>query len=165
MRSMDDANVSAENSTVPPTSHVAFRDSLTPGFTPNEKDNIDHNKTAVIAPVVGQIRSWVADTGSSVDVVDGHKLSRNGLRQAHALEPVHYRTAAGIASVTSSIELQSKHLGTIDAMIMNGSPDVISMGRRCVEEGYGFHWYPFQAAPYIDKPKDQGGGRIYTSAV
>ena len=31
----------------------------------------------------------------------------------------------------------------VSALILESSPDVLSLGRRCVEMGYAFHWAPY----------------------
>ena len=35
---------------------------------------------------------------------------------------------------------------------LENSPDVLTVGRRCLEHGYGFHWNPFSTRPYYVTP-------------
>ena len=37
-------------------------------------------------------------------------------------------------------------------MILKSTPAVLSVGRRCVEEGYSFHWPAFSNEPYMIAP-------------
>lgn len=36
--------------------------------------------------------------------------------------------------------------------VVQKSPDVLSMGRRCVEDGYSFHWPVGSSSPYFVTP-------------
>ncbi len=38
---------------------------------------------------------------------------------------------------------------TIEPYVLDESPDVISIGRRCRKYGYGFYWNPFSREPYF----------------
>ena len=95
--------------------------------------------------ISGKTNSWMADTGASVDVVDESHLSNKGWKKLSRLDqPLTYGTAAGDVTVDSTIALHSKSIGDIDAVILKDSPSVISVGRRCVEQGFGFYWRPYK---------------------
>jgi RNA:NAD 2'-phosphotransferase (TPT1/KptA family) len=102
-----------------------------------------------------KIRSWMADTGASVDVVDQQQISKEGQKKVRRLEDSRtYETAAGDVTVNSAISLHSNRVGSIDAIILDGSPAIISVGRKCMIEGYGFYWPPF-TPPHIISPGGQ----------
>ncbi len=44
--------------------------------------------------------------------------------------------------------------------VLENTPDVISIGKRCVQLGYGFHWEPWSLKPYLVLPKAKGGGKL-----
>ena len=37
------------------------------------------------------------------------------------------------------------------ALVLDDTPSVLTLRRRCMVEGYGFHWYPYQT-PFTDHP-------------
>ena len=105
-----------------------------------------------MVPVVRKVGTWLADTGGSVDAIDQRYLSREGRKTVVQLQsPISYETAAGMVTVNASVPLQSKALGDIDAVLLSNTPAVISVGKRCMEMGYGFRWDPYQA-PVITHP-------------
>ena len=40
----------------------------------------------------------------------------------------------------------------IDPYVLPDSPDVLSIGRRCVDQGYGFYWKPYSQSPALIPP-------------
>ena len=107
---------------------------------------------ARINAISGKIKTWMADTGASVDVIDESHLSNKGWNKLTRLDqPLTYGTAAGDVTVDSTIALHSKSIGDIDAVILKDSPSVISVGRRCMEQGFGFYWHPYKE-PVIVHP-------------
>jgi hypothetical protein len=46
---------------------------------------------------------------------------------------------------------------TIDPCLLGENPDVLSIGKRCEIQGYGFVWPPFPKTPYFQSPE---GDRI-----
>ena len=90
-------------------------------------------------PVVGKVSHWLADTGASVDAIDQRHLSQKCRETVMRMDnPLTFDTAAGLVTVNASVPLQSKNIGEIDAVLLKNSPAVISVGKRCVELGYGF---------------------------
>ncbi len=98
------------------------------------------------------IKMWLVDTGC------GHDLaSKKALKElAHLFEdagtPVTFTTANGKTKADHTIYM---HLGDFDEEItpylLASTPAVLSVGRRCREYGYSFHWiggkWPFFVAP------------------
>ena len=99
-----------------------------------------------------RIKAWMADTGASVDAINSTVISRAGLKKVQMLGVAQtYETAAGDVTVDSTISLHSNRIGKINAVLLEGSPAVVSVGKRCMEEGYGFYWPPF-TPPHIIHP-------------
>ena len=110
---------------------------------------------AVPAERVGKINRWIADTGSGHDVVNELHLSELGHRRKTALTtgPQDFHTAGGPTSAAAELKFYSKALGgQVRAILLENSPNLISVGKRCMRQGYSFHWYPHRA-PYFVHPK------------
>ena len=99
------------------------------------------------------ITSWIADTGSSVDAIDVKCLSIKGASRMIKLNrTLHYQTAAGLTPVDRAIKLWSKALYCdVDAVILADTPAVLSVGKRCMDMGFSFHW-PNKEFPYFIRP-------------
>ena len=68
-------------------------------------------------------------------------------------DPCYLETANGTTPADTTVTLQIEATGeTIDPYAIDG-PDVLSVGRRCKELGYGFYWAPFEEAPTLVTPK------------
>ena len=67
-----------------------------------------------------------------------------------------FETANGIINADTICDLVVPKLAYDDAhvtpYVLPDSPDVLSIGRRCVQEGYGFYWAPFSDTPALIPP-------------
>ena len=96
-------------------------------------------------PQVGNIKRWMADTGASVDALDLNFVSKAGRRKIRKLHRTQeYETAGGTVTVENSISLISDVIGPIDAVLLKSTPPVLSIGKRCMNQGYGFYWPPYE---------------------
>ena len=113
------------------------------------------SNTKRLAPVRSEhfVSCWMADTGACVDAISSDQLSQRKLRSAKALDDaITYNTAGGPVTVDTAVTLHSNALqGNIEARVLKDTPSIISMGRRCIEEGYGFYWPPGEW-PHIIRP-------------
>ena len=50
------------------------------------------------------------------------------------------------------MELPGLHESEITAYVLDDTPPVLSMGQRCREMGYGFHWEPYEERPTLLLP-------------
>jgi len=74
-----------------------------------------------------------------------------------AAEPICFSTANGTVWAGSTLPLQGMALmEEINPYVMEQTPAVLSIGRRCMLHGYSFHW-PSAKSPYFIKP---GGEKI-----
>ena len=118
----------------------------------NAEKNETKPKLMPIRSIKGRILKWMADTGASIDAIDIHLLSKAGRRKVRTLFSQRtFETAAGDVNTNSSIELHSDQIGAIDAVLLNKTPPVISIGKRCMQHGFGFYWPPY-ADPHIILP-------------
>ena len=94
---------------------------------------------------------WVSDTGTSVDVtggVPGVRVKQTGLSMLH--------TAGGTVAPSETVLATVEELAEeIEAAVLEGSPHALTVGRRCAQLGYEFHWRPYHASPSFTKPNGQ----------
>ena len=71
----------------------------------------------------------------------------------NASKPVSLITANGRMQGHKSVSLKIPEFSNVlECYLLERTPPVCSVGRRCMDEGYGFHWYPGQA-PYFVTPE------------
>ena len=85
--------------------------------------------------------AWVVDTGASYDSVPGGLAERRGWKRAPLSQPVTISTANG--HTTSDFAIITKIPGMPDevrAVELGRTPPLLSVGRRCRDDGYTFVW-------------------------
>jgi len=96
---------------------------------------------------------WIWDTGTGNDLIGKEDLSAAAKREMIPIpSPLYLNTAAGVVGVDKKVALQSVALeDTVGPLVLASSPPVLSCGRRCMVEGYSFHWEKF-CNPYLVLP-------------
>ena len=98
-----------------------------------------------------KVRWWLQDTGSPFDFARGDTLPdyvRTGRKTKIEVE-----TANGLAESDTCAYFQIPAFGeNMDPYKMEDCPDVMTVGRRCVDEGYGFIWLPWSEQPFYITP-------------
>ena len=110
------------------------------------------SKTACIGALAGI--QFLADTGSEEDLISkhDHKAFFSDIQVQNASKPVSLITANGPVQGDKSVSLKIPEFSNVlECYLLESTPPVCSVGRRCMDEGYGFHWYPGQA-PYFVTP-------------
>jgi hypothetical protein len=104
-------------------------------------------------------RRWLCDTGCPFDLIGQPSIPLNSRSNAiKAKQAVTMETANGTISCDRVLQMQIIPFNeNIEPYILEDSPDVLSIGRRCVDEGFSFHWEAGSLAPYF---VDQFGKRI-----
>ena len=94
------------------------------------------------------------DTGSGYDLVARNEVPSVLMGFArHADEPLELHTANGATLADEVVDLQvGPLLEVVSPLLLDSTPAVLSIGRRCMKDGYGFHWEPF-ARPYVITPQ------------
>ncbi len=95
---------------------------------------------------------WLADTGASRDMTDGPAAQRypNSIVQVPA---VHLHTANGVVTSDQALSFNVRQLGDAPglARVMKSTPHALAVGRRVMEQGFGYHWvsgkFPFFFTP------------------
>ena len=122
---------------------------------------INNNVRALAAAMIGkrskypcpEIKEWLMDTGSGHDLIDAATAAkfRKWIRQASKTFKLH--TAGGVRKVGEELPFWVAHLGDkAAALILPSTPAVLTIGRRCVEEGYHFEWPAFSSSPFMIAP-------------
>ena len=96
---------------------------------------------------------WIMDTGSGFDLIGMHDLSSKMLADAHVVsDSIELHTANGVTIVDQAVPLQVGPLiENVIPLMLDSTPAVLSVGRRCVDEGYAFTW-PAYGEPYLTRP-------------
>ena len=92
------------------------------------------------------------DTGCPYDLVCENSLMDEDLDMVEHSVPVSLQTANGERQTTETVPQQISKIGLCHPYVLPSTPDVLSIGYRCVEEGYGFWWPPFSRKPVLTKP-------------
>jgi hypothetical protein len=95
---------------------------------------------------------WLADTGSGHDLISYHDLTELDKIDLHEAGPLELNTANGITVSDRKVPLQiAPLLEEINCRVLDSTAPVLSIGRRCMEEGYCFVWNAGQA-PVLHLP-------------
>ncbi|CAE7245792.1 unnamed protein product [Symbiodinium sp. CCMP2592] len=99
---------------------------------------------------------WIADTGSAQDLVSQGDLG--SLRSHRSQNPIGIVTANGPSTAEIQFNIAVPSLG-IDShpYVLPSTPSVLSVGYRCMEEGFDFVWRS-GTRPYF---QSSSGERIY----
>ena len=100
-------------------------------------------------------RSWLMDTGCKYDLTTCAAVPpclQDGI--AEAIIPLTLSTANGLVSCNHVVITQIGELEEVaEPYILDATPDVLSIGRRCVEDGCEFHWAPILSPPHSNNGK------------
>ena len=97
---------------------------------------------------------WIADTGCGHDLLaskwvsecDKNKLLSSG-------SPLLFSGVGGEKPADMILRVKSPALEThVVPYVLDATPDVLSIGRRCVEEGWSFWWPPHSTEPRFTPP-------------
>ena len=97
---------------------------------------------------------WIMDTGSPFDLVGRNEIPKSYVNKniAESEFEITLNTANGETDVNWTLPLQVAPLGeTVNPFLLENTPAVLSVGRRCMVDGYEFHWPKFKK-PYLISP-------------
>ena len=99
---------------------------------------------------------WVGDTGSTQDLTSERDLA--GMSSRDSSHPINIMTANGPSSADKQFAVNVPSIGIAsDPYVLPDTPAVLSVGQRCVEEGFDFVWESY-SRPYLKTPK---GEKVY----
>ena len=106
----------------------------------------------VASPAEGTIKIWLVDTGCGHDLIGKNEVASSGGVCRPAGETLTFNTANGKTEALEQACYKSAELNEeIDAYVLDSTPAVISVGKRCMNMGYSFHW-PSGKNPYLICP-------------
>ena len=91
-------------------------------------------------------RHWILDSGSCWDIIStkdmsrGEKKTRSRLQIAESLSTVNGEiTCKDVADIAvKKIDLE------VHPLVVKSSPAILSLGQRCMKDGFAFHWEPYK---------------------
>ena len=101
-------------------------------------------------PTAPKVKWWLMDTGCGFDLVD-HGVTAKLKRHVRPVdERLLLNTANGELEVRKQIDLKIPELGEqVTALVLPSTPSVLSIGKRCMREGYHFEWKPYSPPTLI----------------
>ena len=94
---------------------------------------------------------FIMDTGCGFDLIDA-ATARLFPKAIRSVQPMDIHTANGATTFDTALELHVDPLAeNSTAFVLPDTPWVLSVGLRCQELGYGFHWFPY-STPYLTLP-------------
>ena len=99
---------------------------------------------------------FLADTGSEEDLISKEDLRVHypSVEVETASRPVSLITANGPVLGNQSVKVDIPELSLpVECYLLESTPPVCSVGRRCLDELYDFHWYAGKA-PFFVRRKE-----------
>ena len=108
---------------------------------------------AAAAKVQKRVRRLMLDSGCGIDLIGMHDLSVEERKLVSAYQELLLRTANGKTSTKGLARLKVDGITElIEAYVLENTPSLLSLGKRCMEHGYRFTWEPYQI-PRLFDPK------------
>ena len=97
---------------------------------------------------------WLGDTGSGVDLIGKQALTREDVKDVYqSAQAQQLATANGVLFATDVVDMQVSALReVVSPYVLENTPAVLSIGKRCMQDGYEFRWRP-NKAPYFITPQ------------
>ena len=89
-------------------------------------------------------RKWIVDSGSCFDIVGAQYMDAKERReQTTTQRPYRIITANGVLRANRETTIPVARTGSqTNAIVLKDSPCVLSLGKRCMKEGFAFEWKP-----------------------
>ena len=92
------------------------------------------------------------DTGCGTGLISQKDVDRCALDTFHKGKPLALNTAGGPAETSLRAQLHIAEIEqTASASVLPDTPAVLTIGRRCMHEGFSFIW-PDGKSPYLIRP-------------
>ena len=79
------------------------------------------------------------DTGCGHDLISQKKIAKRDLETLVTPEPISFQTANGITDTDLVSNFQTESFAEpINAYVLDDTPSVLSIGKRCMNQNYGF---------------------------
>ena len=96
---------------------------------------------------------WILDTGCGYDLIGQADLSSEAQKKYKSCNGagITLDAAGGVARSKLKLPMRSRALkGKVEPYVLASSPAVLSLGRRCLKDGYSFTWPPFGKPSFRD---------------
>ena len=120
----------------------------------NLRDIARYPAIATAAPKAGVC--WLVDSGSESDLVSKGMLRDVNAKNCRAVEhPISLITANGSTEANEVADVKLSALpDPVQPYVLDQTPAVLSVGTRCVDQGYSFVW-PANGNPILVRPDDK----------
>ena len=96
---------------------------------------------------------WLMDTGCGHDLIGRAKAKSLGVDIVQDDDEIVFQTANGSTSTSDVAKIVVDELDeTVEPHVLDETPTVLSIGKRCMKMGYAFHWMPGKL-PFMVTPK------------
>ena len=108
------------------------------------RDNI----MCITMPIEPKDRRFIMDSGSGHDLISSTRVDRMDI-DTYQSDRVNFHTANGITSTSTMVDLDFDTFNEpARAHVLEDTPSVLSLGKRCMEQCYTFVW-PNGREPYM----------------
>ena len=110
------------------------------------------NVMCITMPIELKDRRFIMDSGSGHDLISSTRVDRMDI-DTYQSDRVNFHTANGITSTSTMVDLDFDTFNEpARAHVLEDTPSVLSLGKRCMEQGYTFVW-PNGREPYMINSK------------
>ena len=103
--------------------------------------------SSAASPPSPRVPLWLMDTGCGYDLISRDHVSRFPTGDQASELDISLDTANGSVPVEHEVSFRVPELAeNVSAIVLQSTPPVLSIGRRCMEQGYRFEWPPFPGA-------------------
>ena len=106
----------------------------------------------MVQPVILRKKiKFLMDTGCGHDLISQKKIEKHDLETLVTPEPISFQTANGVTDTDLVSNFQAESFKEpINAYVLGDTPSVLSIGKRCMNQKYGFVWPPGREPFMID---------------
>ena len=106
-------------------------------------------------PAKGSRAKFIINTGCGHDLISKNRAKKLGLDVEKSVHPMSFFTANGVTSTSDVAKIHFDEFeSTHTPYVLDESRSVLSVGKKCMEEGYSFVW-PANAVPYMVSPENK----------
>ena len=106
-------------------------------------------------PAKGSREKFIVDTRCGHDFISRNRAKKLGLEVEKSVHPMSFFTANAVKSTNDVAKIHFDEFdSTHNPYVLDESPLVLSVGKKCMEEGYSFVW-PASGVPYMISPDNK----------
>ena len=129
-----------------------FNQTQPPQWSKFELQDKDKEMPRMLMSLETDARNMMIDSGASFHLIGQTSLTSNEYANKYKLrDPIPLRTANGISWAEEATQLYISKLGLyVEAIILENSPAVLSLGKLVEDEEFEYHWKPGET-PYLER--------------